>query len=170
MHKKLRIKTLIQFLEAEEKNPYASLYASTALPSHMSAPEISADLMQCSTLVLIGIGGSNLGTLAISDALGLLRKTDKDLVFLDTIDTNDVISKLGILEKKLKNGEHIILNVISKSGSTTETIAIFEILYGHLKTRYPEQVHIISISDPGSSLDMLSEKQGWIRYNLPKNV
>jgi glucose-6-phosphate isomerase len=82
-------------------------------------------------VVDIGIGGSNLGTRAIYDALyGYFDVIEPDrfpkIVFVDTNDAN-YIHKLMEFLKTLKPYE-VLINVISKSGDTTETIANLEML------------------------------------------
>ena len=78
--------------------------------------------------------------------------------------------RLSELRAKLEKGEDIILCIISKSGTTAETIGIFELLYSELYLSHRDQVHIVTISDPESKLDALAKEQKWHRYNLPKNV
>ena len=72
-------------------------------------------------IVIIGIGGSTLGTIAIYDFLKSSNSYDKSLHFLESTDPNDIKS---ILSKIDLNNAHFI--IISKSGSTIETISIFK--------------------------------------------
>lgn len=115
--------------------------------------------MQASTLVIIGIGGSNLGTLAVMDALRMNKKSEKEIISLDTVDTADIERNIAHLKVKLEKGESIILTTVSKSGTTAETIGIFEILYSELYCQYKNHVHIVTISDSESKLDTLAENQ-----------
>jgi glucose-6-phosphate isomerase len=157
-------------MKAEKSVPYSTAYASLSLPLESGIPEISSVLMDASILVIIGIGWSNLGTLAVLDALHMGYTSEKALISLDTVDTYDIESSIDDLTMTLEAGEDIILCVISKSGSTAETIGIFELLYSELAVDYPGQVHIVTISDAGSKLDTLSKSEWWHSYNLPKNV
>lgn len=116
-------------------------------------------MMSADILVLIGIGGSNLGTLAILDALHM-RKTDtKELISLDTVDTYDIMRVESYLADALKQGKKIILTAISKSGRTAETIGIFEYFFTKYQPLYGAQVYPVTISDPDSSLDMLAHTE-----------
>lgn len=90
----------------------------------------------------IGIGGSNLGTKAVYDALyGYYDLIEAErMPKLLSSDTNDsgYISKLKKLVHNIKDPEEIIINAVSKSGSTAETVANLEILMDgapHLKSR-----------------------------------
>ncbi|BAS68267.1 glucose-6-phosphate isomerase [Bathymodiolus septemdierum thioautotrophic gill symbiont] len=74
-------------------------------------------------IVVLGIGGSSLGARAIYEFLLPSNKYQKDLIFLETVDPLEIkycLKKLDI------NDAHFV--VISKSGSTIETISLFKYL------------------------------------------
>ncbi len=74
-------------------------------------------------IVLIGIGGSSLGAKAIYEFLSSSKKFEKKLYFLETTDPlaiNQTISQIDL--------KHSHFVIISKSGSTIETIANFKYL------------------------------------------
>lgn len=56
----------------------------------------------------------------------------------------------------LEAGERLLIIIISKSGTTTETIGLADILYRELMLPHRDQVDIMTISDPGSKLDELA--------------
>lgn len=154
------------------KNIFETPYASIWLPYDekicTQCENLSNSLREKSnTLVLIGIGGSNLGTWAIYDALKM--HTDKEIIFCDTVDSYDVLERKEMLEKKLKLGENIIVTVISKSGGTIETIALFEYFLSEFH-QYKEQISIVVITDTGSKLENLAREKNWEILNIPKNV
>lgn len=89
-------------------------------------------------MIVVGIGGSNLGTQAIYEALhGKEGNLHFPLFFADTIDSDHIYALLQRAEYALKNKRAIIITVISKSGSTTETIANFECFLVLLKNIIP---------------------------------
>lgn len=93
-------------------------------------------------LLLLGIGGSALGPRVILDAL---KKTHKPHVFIyDNVDPKTLDRILKLIQ--LKN---TIVNVITKSGTTGETIGSFMVLWDSLKKAglKPED-HIIVTTDP----------------------
>gem|GEM_PF-4321524 len=49
--------------------------------------------------------------------------------------------------------------VISKSGTTTETLALADILYKRLFLRFREYISIVTLSDPHSKLDTLAQTE-----------
>ncbi len=118
-------------------------------------------------IVVVGIGGSNLGTVAVQEAvLGKewnLLNTKKQIFFADTVDSdsiNDII-------KIIKNKKRVAINVISKSGSTTETIANFEVLLKSIKTN---KNNIVITTDAGSKLEKLARSKGYLTLTIPNKV
>lgn len=78
------------------------------------------------TLVVDGIGGSALGALALETALRPRRR----LVVLDNVDPEGVAAKLATLDP-----ERTAVNVITKSGSTAETMANLLVVLGWMEKR-----------------------------------
>lgn len=126
-------------------------------------------------IIVVGIGGSNLGAKAVYDAIrgtqdGYLEQTPK-LIFADTISPRLLLDIEQILEKEISYPEHIVINLISKSGATTESIANFEILYASLLPRFPEiRSRIVVTTDHGSKLWVRAEKEGLGLLPLPQQV
>jgi len=126
-------------------------------------------------IVVIGIGGSNLGTVAVFEAV-LGKKHNqkhqwKNMLFADTVDADLLNDIKEIVEPVLKNNGNILLNVVSKSGSTTETIANFEVLMSLLE-RYVENPEdfVVVTTDHDSKLWHLAKKEGYDVLEIPKNV
>lgn len=121
-------------------------------------------------MLLVGIWGSNLWTMALYDALRDTLPTGKSIYFFDTPDPQSVQKEWKEISRELALGKKLVLTIISKSGTTTETIALASYLLWELSTGYKGQYDIVTISDPGSRLDDLATKEGWHRLNLPKHV
>jgi len=100
------------------------------------------------TIVIIGMGGSILGSEAIY--CFLKKKIKKNLIFLDNIN-NEKLNKLKIY----KNLKKILFIVISKSGSTIETISN-TLALGIIK-KNSKNIIIISEKD-NNPLYLLSKK------------
>lgn len=131
--------------------------------------------LQPTTLVVIGIGGSNLGTIAVLEALGgkfYSEHQDIKVYFVDTVDSDNVDDIAQLVEHELESGENIILNVISKSGTTTETIACFEVFLEILKNHRPYNYHqfIVATTDQDSALWQLANTEEFTLLAIPKNV
>jgi len=115
-----------------------------------------------SKIAIIGIGGSSLGTKAIYRLLKTEEK--KEIVFLEN---TDPIELKNHFEKIDKNDTLFI--VVSKSGTTIETISIFKaaIEYFGLDLNNDK---IIVITDKDSKLEKFAQNYDIEVFNIPKNV
>lgn len=107
--------------------------------------------------VVVGIGGSNLGTKAVYDALVGARDTlDPErfpkMLFAETTDP-EWLAQVCRLLRTLSAPEEVLVTVISKSGGTTETLANFEVIMQTLREKFGDvNGRVIAITDEGSRL------------------
>lgn len=88
------------------------------------AQEIAASLREeTDVLLVVGIGGSALGAAALDGALGATCDDPHRVVVLDSVDPFHVARTLASLDSS-----RTAIAVISKSGSTIETAALFRVL------------------------------------------
>ena len=126
-------------------------------------------------LIVIGIGGSNLGTIAVQEAvLGRfynLLDPEIKVLYADTVDPDMINSIITLIKKALKEDESILLNVVSKSGDTTETIANFRVLLSLLK-RYKRKYgdFIVVTTDRDSVLWRVAVRRGFSLLEIPSKV
>ncbi len=111
-------------------------------------------------LVVIGIGGSNLGAKAVYEALRP-KLSGARLLFADTVSPRMIAD----IEAQIGDSQDIILNVISKSGTTMETAENFRIL----SEKYPA-AEIVVTTDKGSKLWQEAEAKGWKQCEIPSEV
>ena len=166
--------------EAITKKEYRSVYALFELPFDGAIKQAVQELalrkkqLQPSLLIIIGIGGSNSGTMAIQQALhGLLYNAQNDMkvYFADSLDTLFTQSLYAIAEGQLKQNKEVLLVVVSKSGTTTETIAnlqLYATLLMHYKKNYKES--LVIISDEGSPLITIARQNGIDYLIIPTMV
>jgi glucose-6-phosphate isomerase len=109
------------------------------------------------SIVVIGIGGSSLGTKALYRVLD----SKKEIVFLENTDP------LEIKRQFQKIGKNPIFLVISKSGTTIETISIFKLVISIFN---PSNERIIAITDSTSPLEKWALENGVKVFNIPGNV
>ena len=79
-------------------------------------------------IVVIGIGGSTLGTYAIYKFLKYSKDLTKKLHFLESTDPIEVKSKVDNIDL-----DDALFIVISKSGTTVETVSIFKYINSLIK-------------------------------------
>ncbi|MCF6309982.1 MAG: glucose-6-phosphate isomerase [Sulfurimonas sp.] len=124
-------------------------------------------IQKCDTVVVIGIGGSSLGTKAIHSIFKHRHEDAKRMLFLENPDEIDLSQKLATIEK-----EKTIFIVVSKSGSTIETLSIFKEIISRFSLDYKDKDkhQIIAITDFDSALYKFAQHYGIQTYNIPKNV
>ena len=116
-------------------------------------------------IVLIGIGGSSLGTRAIDSFLRLKRKAKK----IHYLDNPDPVAFKNKLSKIVPSQSLFIL--ISKSGTTLETITQFKALLHYFNLDLSQDAkRFIFITDKDSALDKLAKKFAIECFYIPKNV
>jgi len=126
-------------------------------------------------LVVVGTGGSNLGTIAVQEAvLGkLYNQLDPavKVLYADTTDSDYISNIIQLIEPALKRDGSVLVNGISKSGTTTETIANFEIILNLLR-RYMKDYerYVVVTSDKGSKLWNLALEKGFDVLEVPEMV
>ncbi|GAX87451.1 glucose-6-phosphate isomerase [Lebetimonas natsushimae] len=112
-------------------------------------------------IVIIGIGGSSLGSKAIFEMTKNKYKTKK-IIFLENPDPIDLYAKFKQITKPL-------FFVISKSGKTIETISIFKKVIKHFNlTKGSKNLKVIT--DSNSPLEKFATEWNLEIFNIPKNV
>ncbi len=122
-------------------------------------------------LVVCGIGGSYLGARCALEALNGLKSADKlEIIFMgQTFSPNYVSQILKYLE-----GKKFAINVISKSGTTTETSISFRLLKELLEKQIGKEaskkaIYATTDKEKGA-LKALCNEQGYATYVLPGNI
>lgn len=87
-------------------------------------------------IFVVGIGGSDLASKAVWNAMTLHKKTDKKLFFLESPDEREYEEIKNIVENEIKSLEEIVLIAISKSGQTAETLETFHKTFDILSERF----------------------------------
>lgn len=136
-------------------------YYNLAFSDTTKYKEFAKNVKQ-NNVVVIGIGGSTLGTYAIYKYLKHSRDLTKQLIFLETTDPIDIKSKVENIDL-----EDTLFLVISKSGTTLETISIFKYI-NSLVTCNAENTVIISEDD--SKLTAYANTHKMKTFEIPKNV
>lgn len=123
-------------------------------------------------LVVLGIGGSALGLIALNSSLRSPYRDDvldPELYVLDNIDPERLCRVL----KKLNPAETLV-NVITKSGSTAETMASFLIFRKWLidgvgKNGYRDRLVVTTARDSGS-LWQIADQERLASFEVPEGV
>jgi glucose-6-phosphate isomerase len=113
-------------------------------------------------VVVIGIGGSTLGTYAIYKFLKHSKNLSKNLYFLETTDPIDIKSKLKRIDL-----EDTLFVVISKSGTTVETVSIFKYISSLVTV---DKNNTVVITEYDSKLNFYAQSNGMTTFEIPKDV
>ena len=126
-------------------------------------------------LVVIGIGGSYLGARAVIDLIqspnyNLKKKNTPDIFFAGNTLSTDAV--LEVLE--LVGNRDFSVNVISKSGTTTEPAVAFRIFRAALEKKYGKEgakgrIYATTDAHKGA-LKGLADAEGYEEFVVPDNV
>lgn len=160
---------------------YQTDYAALNLPFDAAYQQRIRELvaqkkkLRPTMLVIIGIGGSNLGTQAIHEAYyGSLQSANAPLLvhYADTIDPDTSALLYQQVRTHLEQGNTVLLSVASKSGTTIESLIHFSILFDVLRTFLPTtfQEYIVITTDVHSPLWHFGKQHGIAVLEIPKKV
>lgn len=128
-------------------------------------------------ILVLGIGGSALGGYAVCEALlkpywNLLTTEQRNnlprIFFLDNIDPDQMNALLDILDLK-----KTLVNVITKSGSTAETMSQFMIIQNRLEAELGDNYrrNIVATTDKNIGiLRQISNEEGYKTFVIPDDV
>ena len=161
----------------EDKESSINLPSDEALLCDVLAVSEAKGGRELKYIVVIGIGGSNLGTKAVYDSLyGNVDQFEPDrfpkLLFADTNDPQWIAKMTDFLVTSVQDPCQFVVNSISKSGGTTETIANTEFIVGALRERFGDAVleRMVVTSDDESPLWKSAKELGITVLSIPKNV
>ncbi|MCU4740647.1 glucose-6-phosphate isomerase [Natronoglomus mannanivorans] len=147
-------------------------YEALNLPSRTDPDEIyravdRPEIADADALVTIGIGGSALGAATIADALSGAKTDDgTQTVFLDNVDPEWITGHLETLPL-----ENTAINVVSRSGTTAETLANFLVVreaFEDAGVDWTERT-IVTTGEAGP-LRELSDRHGLPALQVPDGV
>ncbi|HRN78204.1 MAG TPA: hypothetical protein PLU71_03115 [Candidatus Dependentiae bacterium] len=172
------INRIVDALECAYDTPYAfiNLSRDIKLRDYIHTMVAEKKKLNPTVLVVIGIGGSNLGTIAVHEALcGKFyneQQPDIKVYFADSIDTDYIYDIVLLVEQELEQGSNVLINVVSKSGSTTETVANFE-LFLYLLKRYKKDTYhqyVVVTTDEHSKLWEFAQEHNFTHLIIPAQV
>ena len=126
-------------------------------------------------IVVIGIGGSNLGAQAVYEAIfGELYshvKTSPKILFADTVDSKKISQIINILKQDITSEKEVVFNLISKSGGTIEPIANFETLFDSIKQVVDDlDKSVVVTTGKDSKLWFAAKEKKFKTLSLPEKV
>ncbi len=166
-----------QLLATRNNNRYENPRSSINLPFdeelHATSKQLTQTYTDPQAVVIIGIGGSNLGTKAVHQAIKGTYQANHTpkAYFADTIDSQDLQQLQEQLDTHYQQNEQVLLVAISKSGSTTETIANLQLLLKQKQQHTKNwQEEVIIITGKNSKLDLYAQKHALPTTHIPEAV
>lgn len=166
-------------LLASRSGPGSDFLGWLDLPTTITTEELDAIAdaarklrERADTLVCIGIGGSYLGARAALDFLGESFEESRSARVMfagHTINSDYLVDMLSLLATR-----ETAVNVISKSGTTTEPGIAFRVLREWMEKRYGTEEtarRIVATTDPSSgALRALAQDKGYRSFAIPPDV
>jgi glucose-6-phosphate isomerase len=128
--------------------------------------------------IIIGIGGSYLGAKTVLDALmhpfhNELTKSERQAPKIYFAGNQISSTYMAYLLERIE-GESVYINVISKSGTTTEPAIAFRLLKAALESKYGKegaQKRIVATTDrERGALRTLADREGYKTFVIPDDV
>ena len=122
-------------------------------------------------LLVCGIGGSYLGARAAIEMIqGLYSGNKTEVIFVGNTFSSTYISQV----LKHIQDKSVVLNVISKSGTTTETALAFRVFREFMEKKYGKEEckeRIIATTDKArGTLKALADKEGYETFVIPDDI
>lgn len=139
--------------------------------------KIAAEKIKSNTdvFIVIGIGGSYLGARAAIEFLksqnyNALKKDTPDIYFAGNNISSDYLSNL----LSICDGKDVSVNIISKSGTTTEPAIAFRVFRDYLEKRYGKEearnrIYCTTDKEKGT-LKKLAEREGYESFVVPDDI
>ncbi len=124
----------------------------------------------CDVFVVCGIGGAYLGARAAIEMInGLYANKKPEIIFIGNTFSSTYIAQVM---EYIKDKE-VCVNVISKSGTTTETSLAFRLLKQFMDEKYKEQAkeRIVATTDKARGvLKAVADQEGYETFVIPDDI
>lgn len=133
---------------------------------------VATDIREkCDVLIVCGIGGSYLGARAAIEMInGLYAQKKPEIIFMGNTFSSTYIAQVM---EYIKDKE-VAVNVISKSGTTTETALAFRLLKQFMEEKYGKEEaskRIVATTDKArGTLKTIADKEGYETFVIPDDI
>lgn len=126
--------------------------------------ELKNEYKNLKDVVVLGTGGSSLGAKAISSML--INEGDIAMHFMENLDATTINKTLKHIDKNSS-----LFFIVSKSGTTLETLTLLKIAMKKLNIKKSEySKSFVIITDKNSPLEEFGKKHKIRVFNIPSNV
>ncbi len=125
---------------------------------------------KCDVFLVCGIGGSYLGARAVIEMVnGIYADKKPEIIFIGNTFSSTYIAQV----LKHIEGKEVVCNVISKSGTTTETSLAFRLIKQYMEAKYGDKTneYIYATTDARKgTLKALADKEGYETFVIPDDI
>lgn len=126
---------------------------------------------KCEVFLVCGIGGSYLGARAVIEMVNGLypEKNGPEVIFIGNTFSSTYIAQV----LKHIEGKEVVCNVISKSGTTTETSLAFRLIQQYMTEKYGDKVneYIYATTDKArGTLKGMATVEGYETFVIPDDI
>ncbi len=166
---------------AAQDHTYRTPASFLALPTDAEMERrVSAVVNQIRTsklryIFLVGIGGSSAGAEAVVSAITGASDAKRGtkypkLITLDNPSSANFGSVHDIVQEELQSADEFAVVIVSKSGTTIETIANASALLSIIARFGGSAARVVAVSEAGSPLAVTAAAEGWHMLAIPANV
>lgn len=126
---------------------------------------------QCDVFLVCGIGGSYLGARAAIEMInGLYAQKKPEIIFIgNTFSSTYIMQVMDYIKDK-----EVVVNVISKSGTTTETALAFRLLKQFMEKKYGKEeaanrIYATTDKNKGTLKD-IADQEGYESFGIPDDI
>ena len=163
---------IVELKKVVDSRTYNDAASSLVLPDDFSnvrkSQQLARKCKDAALLVVVGIGGSSLGTRAVQEAVLGNILPGMQVLYAETVDPDLTSAIAKRIRSTIRDGKRVVINVVSKSGTTLETIANFLVLLDEFKRS--KLVTIVVTTDAESPLDHLAKQNDWHLLTIPEAV
>lgn len=126
-------------------------------------------IKECDIFIIVGIGGSFLGSKAVIDLFSSYFNDKKpEIIYVGNNLSSDYINDL----LNYINNKKVCINVISKSGNTLETLLAYDILLKYMKENYDDYSNRIIITTNNKEGELLksAKDNGFKLFEISQNT
>lgn len=134
--------------------------------------KVAKDIREkCEVFIVCGIGGSYLGSRAAIEMIkGVYNKDKVEVIFMgNTFSSSYITNVMNYIKDK-----EVCVNVISKSGTTTETALAFRLLKQFMEDKYGKEEaskRIVATTDKArGTLKTIADKEGYETFVIPDDI
>lgn len=125
---------------------------------------------KCDVFLVCGIGGSYLGARAVIEMVnGIYADNKPEIIFIGNTFSSTYIAQV----LKHIEGKEVVCNVISKSGTTTETSLAFRLIKKYMSEKYGDKVneYIYATTDASKgTLKKMADLAGYETFVIPDDI